>query len=307
MDDKHDPFNILSLDGGGSKGIYTLGVLSELEQKFGVRLCDRFDLIYGTSTGAIIGAMLALGKSVEEIREIYFKIIPAVMPLLLKKRRGMALKKHAHEIFERKTFRDFETGVGIVAMDYDSARPMVFKSDVRWAHGSRASFNPGFGCTIADAVLASSAAYPILPKVILKIPNQGWRTFLDGGVIANNPMLLAIADAINANGRKLEEIRVLSLGTGMFPERPLYRLEPVVGRFGLIRLTTKLIVASTNTVEGLSRILFPNTRILRINEAFGEAEFRTNMREHRIDVLETLYGLGRRSFGKFEREIDDFF
>jgi patatin-like phospholipase/acyl hydrolase len=50
---------VLSLDGGGAKGFYTLGVLKEIEAMLGEPLWERFDLIFGTSTGAIIAALLA--------------------------------------------------------------------------------------------------------------------------------------------------------------------------------------------------------------------------------------------------------
>ena len=53
-----NPCRVLSLDGGGAKGFYTLGVLKEIEALVGMRLCEKFDLIYGTSTGAIIAALL---------------------------------------------------------------------------------------------------------------------------------------------------------------------------------------------------------------------------------------------------------
>jgi patatin-like phospholipase/acyl hydrolase len=66
-------FRVLSLDGGGAKGFYTLGILREIEGLIGCPLHERFDLIFGTSTGSIIGAMLSLGKSVKEIIDIYTK------------------------------------------------------------------------------------------------------------------------------------------------------------------------------------------------------------------------------------------
>lgn len=56
------PYRILCLDGGGAKGFYTLGVLREIEGLVKQPLCERFDLIFGTSTGAIIAALLALGN-----------------------------------------------------------------------------------------------------------------------------------------------------------------------------------------------------------------------------------------------------
>lgn len=64
-------FRVLTLDGGGAKGFYTLRILREIEAMIGCRLHERFDLIFGTSTGSIITAMLALGKSVPEIIALY--------------------------------------------------------------------------------------------------------------------------------------------------------------------------------------------------------------------------------------------
>jgi uncharacterized protein len=64
-------FRVLSLDGGGAKGFYTLGALKEIESLVGCRLSEKFDLIYGTSTGAIIAALLGLGRSVDEIQTLY--------------------------------------------------------------------------------------------------------------------------------------------------------------------------------------------------------------------------------------------
>jgi patatin-like phospholipase/acyl hydrolase len=61
---------VLSLDGGGAKGFYTLGVLRELEGSVGP-LHQKFSLIFGTSTGSIIASLLALGKTVEEIHALY--------------------------------------------------------------------------------------------------------------------------------------------------------------------------------------------------------------------------------------------
>ena len=61
-------FRILSLDGGGAKGFYTLGVLKQVEAMLGGGpLSEQFDLIFGTSTGAIIAALLGLGRGVDEI------------------------------------------------------------------------------------------------------------------------------------------------------------------------------------------------------------------------------------------------
>lgn len=162
MESSREDFRILSLDGGGAKGVYTLGVLKEIEALIGRRICEEFDLIYGTSTGAIIAALLGLGKTVDEVTKNYFEIVPNVMAYNTKAGRSAALRENANKLLGDKKFDEFVTDVGIVATHYELTKPMIFKSSVRQAHGMTATFKPGFGCTIADALLASSAAFPFL-------------------------------------------------------------------------------------------------------------------------------------------------
>jgi patatin-like phospholipase/acyl hydrolase len=71
-------YRILSLDGGGAKGFYTLGVLREIEAMAKGPLHESFDLIFGTSTGSIIAALIALGTPVAEISDLYEKYVPKI-------------------------------------------------------------------------------------------------------------------------------------------------------------------------------------------------------------------------------------
>ena len=73
------PFRVLTLDGGGAKGFYTLGVLDEIEKNLGQPLFNCFDLIFGTSTGSIIAALLCRGDTVENVLKLYRKHVPAIM------------------------------------------------------------------------------------------------------------------------------------------------------------------------------------------------------------------------------------
>jgi patatin-like phospholipase/acyl hydrolase len=109
------PFRVLSLDGGGAKGFYTLGALREIESLIGCPLYQKFDVIFGTSTGAIIAAMLALGHSVEEIHDLYKKNVVKVMAGKTAAEKTASLKTLAVEVFKEKTFEDVKTGIGIVA------------------------------------------------------------------------------------------------------------------------------------------------------------------------------------------------
>src|SRR5688500_9632456 len=99
---------ILSLDGGGAKGFYTLGVLKQLEAIAGP-LHERFDLIFGTSTGAIIAALLALGHPVDKVHKLYREHVPTVMRPRTSRSKSAALARLASQIFEDKKFTDVKT------------------------------------------------------------------------------------------------------------------------------------------------------------------------------------------------------
>jgi uncharacterized protein len=102
-------FNVLALDGGGTKGVYTLGVLKELEAHLQKPLYQYFDLIYGTSTGSIIASLLALGKTVTEIEAIYFQTIPKIMAQTSRAKRSKEIRLLATNFFKQTKFDAFKT------------------------------------------------------------------------------------------------------------------------------------------------------------------------------------------------------
>ena len=144
------PFYILSLDGGGSLGVYTLGVLAETERTLGRPLHEAFDLAYGVSTGSIIATMIALGDEVEPtIADRYFELAPDVLGPLLARNKTNALKRHSERIYGERTFEDFKLDVGVLATHSESDRPMVFKKIVHQAGEGPDGFLPCRGMKIA--------------------------------------------------------------------------------------------------------------------------------------------------------------
>src|SRR4051812_32691632 len=97
---------ILSLDGGGAKGFYTLGVLRELEAIIEGPIWQNFDLIFGTSTGAIIAALLGLGCTTAEVHELYQEHVPTIMRRRTRGGRSAALQELASKVFAGKAFTD---------------------------------------------------------------------------------------------------------------------------------------------------------------------------------------------------------
>lgn len=302
MADVSAPFRILALDGGGSKGVYSLGVLQEVEHKLGKRLHEHFHLIFGTSTGAIIAALCALGESVEDISNRYFEMVPSIMRRWTKAGRTRALIAAANHCFEEKRFDAFRTLIGIVATNFEYRRPMIFKNSQQQAHGLVDSFVPGFGCTIAEAVIASCAAYPLFVKAKVSTTNQGDPELIDGGFVANNPTLFAIADALQALKIPKERLRVLSVGVGRYPEKPplMRRALSIFPSFEVVDVT---FAANTNTLEIIRNIMFRDIRVVRVDGAFTAKEYRTNLLEHDLGKLRRLKNLGRESYRDQEKDI----
>ena len=178
---KNDLYRLLTLDGGGAKGFYSLGVLKEIEAVIGRPLCERFNLIFGTSTGAIIAALVALGMPIDDIHTLYKEHLPRIMKACTKKKKSEALKSLADKVFSDKRFEDVKTGLGIVTTRWDFEIPMIFKSSITQAHGRQATFDPEFGCTISEAVQASCSAYPFFEKKVLITGNEDRVELIDGG------------------------------------------------------------------------------------------------------------------------------
>ena len=158
--DVANPCRILSLDGGGAKGFYTLGVLKELEAMVGRPLYQCFDLIFGTSTGGIIAALLGAGLPVDTIHALYKEHVPAIMRRRTARGKSEALAHLAKTVFGDRILPTSRPAWGSWRHDGTFEKPMIFKADVAQAHGRQNTFVPGFGCTIADAVQASCSAYP---------------------------------------------------------------------------------------------------------------------------------------------------
>ena len=292
---------ILSLDGGGAKGFYTLGVLRELEGLVGP-LHERFDLIFGTSTGSIIASLLALGRSVEEIHCLYKKHVPTIMQKKAPGAKSAALAQLSTEVFGDTGFDKIKTGIGIVATRWLMETPMIFKASVAQAHGRIGTFKPGFGVPIGEAVQASCSAYPYFNiKTVTTAANDKVQ-LIDGGFCANSPALYAIADAIIAMKYEPENVRVVSVGVGVYPKPPTKLLSKswFYEFFRCSQLIQKTLEINTQSMEQLRAILFKHIATVRINEKFERPEMATDLFEHDLDKLNTLRQRGSESYAREE-------
>lgn len=300
-------FRVLSLDGGGAKGFYTLGVLKEIEGMMKCPLYKRFDLIFGTSTGAIIAALLALGYEVDEIHRLYKEHVPRIMRVRSPEGKSKALEELATAVFADSTFDAVKTAVGIVTTKWVIEKPMIFKSHVAQAHGRVGTFVPGFGCTISDAVQASCSAYPFFDRKKVTTPAGDQVELVDGGYCANNPTLYAIADAVTGMKKAQADLRVVSVGVGVYPEpQPSFTMWFSNTFLLSVRLLQKTLEMNTQSMDQLRVVLFTDVPTIRISDTFERPDMATDLFEHNLDKLNILRQRGSESFASREAQLRDF-
>lgn len=297
---------ILSLDGGGAKGFYTLGVLKEIEGMMNCPLYKRFDLVFGTSTGAIIAALIALGHEVDQIHTLYKEHVPRIMRARSRRGKSKALKELANTVFGDRKFDALKTGVGIVSAKWVVEKPMIFKGDVAQAHGRAGTFVPGFGCTISDAVQASCSAFPFFERKVVTTAAGDRIELIDGGYCANNPTLYAISDAVIALGKTHADLRVVSVGVGVYPEPPPSIVMWFVRKMLSVRLLQKTLEINTQSMDQLRVTLFKDIPTIRISDTFERPEMATDLFEHNLDKLNILRQRGAESFASRELQLREF-
>jgi predicted patatin/cPLA2 family phospholipase len=218
--------------------------------------------------------------------------------------RSKALKEEADKIFGSLKFDAFKTNIGIVALNFETQMPLVFKTDIQQAHGMKQSFKPGFDCTIETALRCSSAAYPFFEKMNIKTENHGEIEVVDGGFIANNSTLFSMIDAYKALNFKESEISLLNIGVGQYIEKSSGIKHKILKMFGIYNFVEKVLTANTNSNTIIAKLLFPNLNMLRISDSFPEPKHGTNMLESDIKKLNKMIQLGRTSYAKHEKEIE---
>lgn len=304
---KDDLFRILSLDGGGAKGFYTLGVLKEIEGMLDCPLYKRFDLVFGTSTGAIIAALIALGYTVDEIHALYKEHVPRIMRVRSVEGKSNALEELATAVFGNTKFDAVKTGIGIVTTKWIIEKPMIFKASVAQAHGRVGTFDPGFGCTISDAIQASCSAFPFFNRKIVTTSGGDDIELIDGGYCANNPTLYAIADAVVAMKLARDNIRVVSVGVGVYPEpKPSFKMWLAKKYLLSVRLLQKTLEINTQSMDQLRAILFKDIPTIRISDTFERPDMATDLMEHNPDKLNLLRQRGKESFASREQNLKEF-
>ena len=217
------------------RGLYASTYLAALGKRFAdareepaLDIGKGFDLIAGTSTGAIIACALAVGLPLDEVSRLYRKHAKRIFPLSLTrgplwpvnlvarrhflKKGAVALEKALSDVFGATTladvWRDRGIALAIPAVVMFHHRPWVFKT----RHFDSAMGRDD-GYRLVDVCLAATAAPVFRSLARVKNPDtDGHRVFLDGGLWANNPVLVAMIEALELT-EPGDDVEVLCLGT----------------------------------------------------------------------------------------------
>ena len=207
-------FHILALDGGGARGIYSAQILASIEQVNGVPIKEQFDLIAGTSTGSIVAGAVAAGIPMAKIVELFRTESQRIF------RRRWFSWLHVRSKYSRHpleqvvkaylpnlTLGEISTPLMITSSDISTGGVHVFKS--RYLEELGAPYVRDATVALSDAILASCVA----PTYFDPIPVDHF-LLADGGLWANNPSIIALTEAISKFGQSVEQVHILSIGTG---------------------------------------------------------------------------------------------
>lgn len=238
------PKKILTLDGGGIRGILTLGMLKKIEtivreKDKNLVLGDYYDLISGTSTGAIIASALAIGKSVDEIIQLYKSLGEEIFDTGRKhkifKRNWTTLRAIFNENYDsdklekylKNTFQEIKIGDAEnikCGLAINCKRADTYSLWTVTNHPDGKYFEANSHLKLWELCRASGAApYYFKPKKLTLKTRAGESfeaTFIDGGVsLANNPawqtFLVATVPSFGYKWKSgINDIHITSLGTG---------------------------------------------------------------------------------------------
>ena len=285
-----NPFRILSLDGGGVRGIYSAQLLAEVEDALGAPVKSSVDLIAGTSTGAIVAAGAAAGIPMRDVVRLFEVEAPSIFgkrrlfgTFLQSRYRRAALERVVRSCIPDVTMGKIAIPLMITGSDITSGGVHVFKS--RYLADLGQPYVRDGNVALADAVLSSCAAPTYFDPATV-----GDYLIADGGLWANNPSILALTEALSKFKIPIENVRILSIGTGhattFYSRNKRWGLLTGWGRQKLVAYTLSLqSQASTN----MARLILEDG-YLRLDPEIGEWEL------DNTGHLENLKALAARDF-----------
>jgi len=280
---------ILTIEGGGIKGVFPASFLATIEETLGDNVANYFDLIVGTSTGGIIALGLGLGFSAKEILEFYENSGPQIFKgnRMLRLLRHIWISKYSQEplkralesIFDDRKLGESTKRLVIPSLDLETGKVHVYKT----SHNPR--LEQDYKLRVVDVALATAAAPTYFPTH----RSAAGTPLVDGGLWANNPVGMAVVEAITLLDWPRDSLRVLSIGC--IPEPLKVRLGRKwalgLGYWGF-KIVSVFMAAQSSASEGTAKLLAGHENVIRINPPVEAARFNLDV----VKEIPSLKGLG---------------
>jgi hypothetical protein len=299
---KKKSFLILSIDGGGIRGIYPAYILKRIQDEFKISFISHFDLITGTSTGSIIAALLAINTPTVEIVQLY----ETEGVRLFKKNKGSF-----HGLYKSKYSNEYlktllsEKLKGIRLCDISKTKLLIPSTDVSngSVHVFKSAYSPDFvrdsNVLLSDAVLASCSAPSFFDPSIVNV-----YMLADGGLWANNPALVAYTEAVSKLNINPAQVKVFSIGTGI--AKHCYNPNKIKSKWGLVngwkkeKLIDMIFNLQSSNVDNTLKLLLGD-KYYRINfEGFG------NLSLDDLSIMPSLLSYSDMDFTNHSKSIKKF-
>ena len=306
--------NILSIDGGGVRGLIPGMVIVEIERRIGRPTSDLFDLIAGTSAGGHIALALTVpdengnprwraSELAEFYKDAYSRIFPASKNRMFEALKGIAeerysaegIEKVLEEIFGDAMLSEALTEVLITAFEVESGEPHFFlRSEAKNVHGRDHEMK---------FVARATSAAPTYFEPAARIGSTEKQAFIDGAVFANNPSMCGFAHA-QSLGFDEDDMTIVSIGTGAVSRELSY--EEVKG-WGLAHWARPILDISAQA--GNHAIDWQLNHILRRGHYFRIQPSMTGMRssidDARPETVKGLEQIASETIKVNERTIDE--
>lgn len=298
------PKKILSIGGGGIKGVFPASFLSHIEDRIEGKVSDYFDLIVGTSTGGIIALGLGLGLSAKDILGFYKQFGPSIFKgnsFMKSFRHWFASKYENHALREalEKTFGEAQLGESykrlvIPSLDLDTGKVYIHKT----AHHQR--FSTDYKRKVVDVALSTSAAPTYFPSHILPSGSP----LIDGGVWANNPIGLSVTEAIGILKWAPETLKILSVGCTSETVNSAGAPKLAAGKkYWAMKVVELFMQAQSSASLGTASVLTSHDQITRIDPIVSPKRYKLDS----YKAIPSLEGLGDSCAREWFPRIEEFF
>ena len=297
-------FNILAIDGGGTRGIFPARLLQKIQEDLHIDFTTSFDLIIGTSSGSIVGTAAAIEFPLSKVLD-FFKNSPETILRPQKfSLNGLFRSKYYTEQLEKAV----ESAIGDMTFEAAKTRLIIPSSDIANADLCifRSAYLPqykdGQSIRLVDAIVSSCSA----PLYFDPHYAEG-RLLSDGGLWAQNPALLGVIEAISVLHQNTQDIRVLSIGTGI--ERVNYGTQQDKStNWGLMKEWKGIQLANTflhfqgRAAEYMVESLIPKENYLRLDFTH-EGMFKIDD----VTIIDWLFEKADQAFEEYLPSIKSFF